>query len=469
MDMQSGKTIATDVDVKHWMTSLHPVVGTLKLHELKIPSTQHSGLIECDDQQDEVNESGSTGSPWGFQIEAGIRALDLRIYQNEEGHWVFHYNNLPSEHSVQSLIDWCNAYYSAPEPLINNEIIVLHIHDCFSPMDQFNYTQLRDLFVNGLRSTSLIPRRAALLNLIQIHQNYPRKNIVLSWDRCVDDDLIWPYRWQGWIKADVPAGIEHKATLPLFLICNAVTECISTLVVVNTSPPAITAGQPGACSEFDHGLIERCINYNVDAAPFYAPELEQSGYNYVSEKVYLIIKPNARVMQYQIDLLGRGFTAYPHTLSNGYHNIELPVARDQVFILTIRAMDVRGRISGSSTISVNASAPAPVLELGDFGDSRMPKVLPLKIQDGGDFFYVSIMWDINGASDFEWVQVIVIQLQGEGIDAGLVVFDKTHSRTSMGMTFFPYIKDKSYAVVVLGIYPGGWESKPAWVKLGQWS
>ncbi|MQT92904.1 hypothetical protein [Pseudomonas helleri] len=109
MDMQSGKIIATDVDVKYWMTSLHPLVGTLKLHELKIPSTQHSGLIECESQQDESNESGSTGSPWGFQIEAGIRALDLRIYQNEEGDCFFHYNNLPSEHSVQSLIDWCNA------------------------------------------------------------------------------------------------------------------------------------------------------------------------------------------------------------------------------------------------------------------------------------------------------------------------------------------------------------------------
>ncbi|MQT32067.1 hypothetical protein GHO40_23115 [Pseudomonas helleri] len=469
MDMQSGKIIATDVDVKYWMTSLHPLVGTLKLHELKIPSTQHSGLIECESQQDESNESGSTGSPWGFQIEAGIRALDLRIYQNEEGDCFFHYNNLPSEHSVQSLIDWCNAYYSASELIINNEIIVLHIHDCFSPRDQFNDTQLRDLFVNGLRSTSLIPRRAALLNLIQIHQDYPGKNIVLSWDRCVDDDLIWPYRWQGWIKADVPVGIEHKATLPLFLICNAVTECISTLVVVNAGPPVITAGQPGACSELDHGLIEKCINYNLDAAPFYAPELEQSGYNYVSGKVYLIVKPNARVMQYQIDLLGRGFAVYPHTPSNGYHNIELPVARDQVFILTIRAMDVRGKISDSSTIRFNASAPAPVLELGNFGDSRMPKVKPLMIQGMGGVFHVSIMWDINGASDFDWVQVIVIQLQGEGIDAGLVVFDKTHSRTSMGITFYPYIVGKTYAVVVLGIYPGGWESKPAWVKLGRWS
>lgn len=465
MDMQSGKTIATDLDVKYWMTSLHPVVGTLKLHELKIPSTQHSGLIECNGQQDEGNESGSTGSPWGFQIEAGIRALDLRFYQNEEGHWVFHYNNLPSEHSVQSLIDWCNAYYSAPEPLINNEIIIFHIHDCFSPMDEFNDTQLRDLFVNGLRSTNLLPRRAALLNLIQIHQNYPGKNIVLSWDRCVDDDLIWPYRWQGWIKADVPAGIEHKAAFPLFLMCNAVTECISTLVVANAGPPVITAGQPGTCSELDHGLIEKCINYNLDAAPFYAPELEQSGYNYFSEKFHLIINPVLRAVQYQVDFLGRGFMAYQHTLSNGCHNIEIPVARYQMFSLTVRALDVGGKISESKVISVNTTAPAPVIAFSDPSISGNPKIKRIYIEGDESGRVAFIMLEVNSSHDFPQVEITVFRLQKEGIDNSPAVYQKLVSNIAAG-AMFPMIKGEGYVAVVQGADFGGYRYGAVWEQFG---
>lgn len=461
MDMQSGKTIAADGDVKHWMTSLHPVVGTLKLHELKIPSTQHSGLIECDGQQDESNESDSTGSPWGFQIEAGIRALDLRIYQHEEGHWVFHYNNLPSLHSVQSLIDWCNAYYSAPEPIISNEIIVLHIHDCFSPMDQFNYSQLRDLFVNGLRSTSLIPRRAALLNLMQIHQNYPGKNIVLSWDRCVDDDLIWPYRWQGWIKTDVPAGIEHQATLPLLLICNAVTECISTLVVANASP-AITAGQPGACSELDHGLIERCINYNLDAAPFLSPDLEDSYYNFRSEKFYLIVRPDLRTVQYQVDLLGGGFAIYPYTLSDGYHHIEIPLKQRNVGSLIIRSLDARGKISQHTLLGVDTSAPAPVLALGDYRASDMPDSVDTYRTVVNNFIVGSVSWNLHAASIFDHVLVKVYRLSTEGKDTGPPLFEKTISKTASAATFNPVATGYWYLVVLVGVYPGGWQSKPAW-------
>ena len=465
MDMQSGKIIATDVDVKHWMTSLHPVVGTLKLHELKIPSTQHSGLIECDGQQDESNGSDSTGSPWGFQIEAGIRALDLRIYQHEEGHWVFHYNNLPSLHSVQSLIDWCNTYYSAPEPIINNEIIVLHIHDCFSPMDQFNYSQLRDLFVNGLRSTSLIPRRAALLNLMQIHQNYPGKNIVLSWDRCVDDDLIWPYRWQGWVKTDVPAGKEHKATLPLRLICNAVTECISTLVVANTSSPAMSAGQPSVCSELDHGLIEKCINYNLDAAPFYAPELEQSGYNYISEKFHLIINPVLRTVQYQIDFLGRGFMAYPHTLSNGCHNIEIPVARNQMFNLTVRALDARGKISESKMLSVNTTAPAPIVAFSDPNSSGNSKIKNIRIEGTGSNRVAFIMLDINSFYDFPQVEITVFRLQKEGIDNSPAVYQKLVSKSAAG-AMFPMVEGGAYVAVVQGADFGGYRYGTVWEQFG---
>lgn len=462
MDMQSGKTIATDLDVKYWMTSLHPVVGTLKLHELKIPSTQHSGLIECNGQQDEGNESGSTGSPWGFQIEAGIRALDLRIYQNEEGHWVFHYNNLPSEHSVQSLIDWCNAYYSAPEPLINNEIIIFHIHDCFSPMDEFNDTQLRDLFVNGLRSTNLLPRRAALLNLIQIHQNYPGKNIVLSWDRCVDDDLIWPYRWQGWIKADVPAGIEHKATLPLFLMCNAVTECISTLFVVNASPPAITAGQPGACSELDHGLIEECINYNLDAAPFYAPVLEDSYYKYALEKFYLIVRPDLRAVQYRVDLLGGSFILYPHTLSNGYYQIEVPLKRQNVGSLIIRSLDARGHISQHTVVVFNSSVPEPVLALGDSNAPDMPESIYTYRTVYDKFIIGAVRWDLHAASIFEHVLVKVYLLSKEGKDTVPASFEKTISNTASGTGFKAFPTGYWYLVVLVGVYPGGWQSKPAW-------
>lgn len=462
MDRQSGKTIATDGDVKHWMTALHPVVGTLKLHELKIPSTQHSGLIECDGQQDESNGSDSTGSPWGFQIEAGIRALDLRIYQHEEGHWVFHYNNLPSLHSVQSLIDWCNAYYSAPEPIINNEIIVLHVHDCFSPMDQFNDSQLRDLFVNGLRSTSLIPRRAALLNLMQIHQDYPGKNIVLSWDRCVDDDLIWPYRWQGWVKTDVPAGKEQKPTLPLRLICNAVTECISTLVVANTSSPAMSAGQPSVCSELDHGLIERCISYNVDAAPFLSPDIEDSYYNYRSEKFYLIVRPDLRAVQYQVDLLGGGFVVYPYTLSNGYYHIEVPLKRQNVGSLIIRSLDARGKISQHTLVGFNSSAPAPVLALGDSSASVMPDSIYTYRTVVNNFIIGSVTWDLHEASIFEHVVVKVYRLSTEGKDTGPALIEKTVPNTASATSFNPVPTGYWYLVVLVGVYPGGRQSKPAW-------
>lgn len=458
----------TSGDVEHWMTTYHSVLATLKLHELKIPSTMHSGTFEFDAQAYTRSTPDSSGALWDIQIEAGVKALDLRICQIGAGQWVFHYNNQPSANTVQSLIDWCNAYYSASDSTVINEILVLNIRDCYSLSGAFDYVQLKNLFVNGLQSTGLIPRKAALLTLGKIHHDYWGKNIILSWDECAEDDLIWPCRWQGWINTTVPAGVNQKTIMQVYVIHNADTECSSTLCVANASPSAMRNGQPGGSSKLDHGLIEKCINYNLDAAPFYAPELEQSGYNYISKKVYLIIKPDSRVVQYQIDLLGRGFAAYSYTSSNGYHHIELPLARDQVVRLTIRAMDSRGKISGDSAISINATAPAPVLELGDFSDSRMPVIHPLRFEKFGDMTFVAIQWDINKASDFDWVQVKVIELQEGCIDAGLVVFDKKLVRGAMGATF-GLVKGKCYVVVVLGIYPGGWESKPAWKKFGSWS
>lgn len=459
----------TSGDVEHWMTTYHSVLATLKLHELKIPSTMHSGTFEFDAQAYTRSTPDSSGALWDIQIEAGVRALDLRICQIGSGQWVFHYNNQPSANTVQSLIDWCNAYYSASDSTAINEILVLNIRDCYSLSGAFDYVQLKNLFVNGLQSTGLIPRKAALLTLGKIHHDYWGKNIILSWDECAEDDLIWPCRWQGWINTTVPAGVNQKTTMQVYVIHNADTECSSTLCVANASPPAMRNGQPGGSSELDHGLIERCINYNVDAAPFYAPELEQSGYNYISEKVYLIIKSNERVMQYQIDLLGRGFTAYPHTLSNGCHNIEIPAARNQMFNLAVRALDAKGKITGSKVISVNTNAPAPVIALGAASGSGKPKIKSIPVYGSGLDRIAFIMLDVNSAYDFDQVEITVFRLQKEGIDNNPAVYQQTASKYAAGASFHPLIKGEAYVAVVQGADFGGYRYGTVWERFGSWS
>ncbi|WP_314918763.1 hypothetical protein [Pseudomonas helleri] len=458
----------TSGDIEHWMTTYHSVLATLKLQELKIPSTMHSGTFEFDAQAYTRSTPDSSGALWEIQIEAGVRALDLRICQIGAGQWVFHYNNQPSANTVQSLIDWCNAYYSASDSTAINEILVLNIRDCYSLSGAFDYVQLKNLFVNGLQSTGLIPRKAALLTLGKIHHDYWGKNIILSWDECAEDDLIWPCRWQGWINTTVPAGVNQKTTMQVYVIHNADTECSSTLYVANASPPALRNGQPGGSSELDRGLIEKCINYNLDAAPFYAPEREQSGYNYFSEKFHLIINPALRTVQYQVDFLGRGFMAYQHTPSNGYHNVEIPVARDQIFNLTVRALDVRGKISESKMISVNTTAPAPVIAFSDPSPSGNPKIKSISIEGGGSALVAFIMLDINSSYDFPQVEITVFRLQKEGIDNSPAVHQKLVPNSAAG-AMFRMIKGEAYVAVVQGADFGGYRYGTVWERFGSWS
>lgn len=458
----------TSGDVEHWMTTYHSVLATLKLHELKIPSTMHSGTFEFDAQAYTRSTPDSSGALWDIQIEAGVKALDLRICQIGAGQWVFHYNNQPSANTVQSLIDWCNAYYSASDSTVINEILVLNIRDCYSLSGAFDYVQLKNLFVNGLQSTGLIPRKAALLTLGKIHHDYWGKNIILSWDECAEDDLIWPCRWQGWINTTVPAGVNQKTTMQVYVIHNADTECSSTLCVANASPSAMRNGQPGGSSKLDHGLIEKCINYNLDAAPFYAPELEQSGYNYISEKFHLIINPVLRTVQYQIDFLGRGFMAYPHTLSNGCHNIEIPVARNQMFNLTVRALDARGKISESKMLSVNTTAPAPIVAFSAPNRSANSKIKEIRIEGTGSNRIAFIMLDINSFYDFPQVEITVFRLQKEGIDNSPAVYQKLVSKNAAG-AMFPMVEGGAYVAVVQGADFGGYRYGTVWERFGSWS
>ena len=439
----------TSVDVKHWMTTYHSVLSTLKLHELKIPSTMHSGVFESE-------------APWDSQIEAGVRALDLRICQLEVGQWVFHYNNQPSANSVQSLIEWCNAYYSAPDMAVINEILILNIHDCYSLSGAFDYAQLKNLFVNGLHATGLIPRGAALLTLGRIHHDYWGKNIILSWNECVEDDLIWPCRWQGWINTAVPAGVNLKVKMQVYVIHNAVTELSSTWFVANASSPSLACLPSGAGSALDHVLIEKCINTNLEAAPYLASELEQSGYNYLSEKMYLIIKPDIRNLLYQIAGPWGGFMTYPHTSTDGYHTIEFSLASNQAVNLTIRALDARGKVSGNTVLYVNTTAPAPVLELGHPSASDMPDIESVYRQRIFDVITLFIIWNIHSASVFDHLEVKVFRLQKEGMDTGPAVFEKTVSNTSGAVTFAPVTSGDTYVAVVMGVYPGNSESRPAW-------
>ena len=452
----------TSGDVEHWMTTYHSVLATLKLHELKIPSTMHSGTFEFDAQAYTRSTPDSSGALWDIQIEAGVRALDLRICQIGSGQWVFHYNNQPSANTVQSLIDWCNAYYSASDSTAINEILVLNIRDCYSLSGAFDYVQLKNLFVNGLQSTGLIPRKAALLTLGKIHHDYWGKNIILSWDECAEDDLIWPCRWQGWINTTVPAGVNQKTTMQVYVIHNADTECSSTLCVANASPPAMRNGQPGGSSELDHGLIERCINYNVDAAPFLSPDIEDSYYNYRSEKFYLIVRPDLRAVQYQVDLLGGGFVVYPYTLSNGYYHIEVPLKRQNVGSLIIRSLDARGKISQHTLVGFNSSAPAPVLALGDSSASVMPDSIYTYRTVVNNFIIGSVTWDLHEASIFEHVVVKVYRLSTEGKDTGPALIEKTVPNTASATSFNPVPTGYWYLVVLVGVYPGGRQSKPAW-------
>lgn len=466
MDLQQGNKNATAVmdpgDVKHWMTSYHAELSPLKLHELMIPSTLHSGIFGYGAQHHESKEPAPSESPWEFQIEAGIRALDLRIYQTEVGQWVFHYATLPSEHSVQSLIDWCNAYYSASDSTGNKEIIIFNIRDCYSVNDDFDYEALKNFFVNGLRSTSLIPRSAALLSLGEIHQAHPGKNIVLSWDKCIDDNLIWPYRWQTWIRTVVPASMSPKQ---MYLIHNAITECTTKLFVANACFPALSYKQTLACSTLDHERIQACLNANIEKAPPLAPVIEEVSYDFTLRLLYLLIRPHFKTSHYQIYFPGMSeFYDCPYASFNGFDEIKYPFEPDKSYVLSIRSRGTNGVVSKITVLDVDTATPEPISGPGNPNGPDGPEVRRVSRTANGSG---RVEWAPNDNYMYHYLlgKIYLLKDINGGIATGPAVFEEKLDNKSGVYTTPPLEWSEIYVVTLVGLFYDLKRTKATWHEI----
>lgn len=451
----------TSGDVEHWMTTYHSVLATLKLHELKIPSTMHSGTFEFDAQAYTRSTPDSSGALWEIQIEAGVRALDLRICQIAAGQWVFHYNNQPSANTVQSLIDWCNTYYSASDSTAINEILVLNIRDCYSLSGAFDYVRLKNLFVNGLHATGLIPRSAALLTLGQITHDYGGKNIILSWDKCSEDDLIWPCRWQGWINTVVPAGVNQKAIMQMYVIHNTVTQLSSTLFVANANSHSLSNRPPVAGLELDHALIQACISANLNQAP---PAVESSQYDYVLQTLSLTITPGFNTSHYQISINAGSNIIYPHTLSEGRHRITVSLALNRICQLNIKRIDAHGRTSNGTLVDVDTTFTQNPGNPGNPGNPSGPDgpwiVRARRSSDTSGYAY----WGTHDLSPYDHALIKIYRSQdiSEGIATGPDIFRKTLTNSATAVTFYPLEAGVDYVVTLVGVFSNLTLTKASW-------
>ena len=454
----------TSGDVEHWMTTNHSVLATLKLHELKIPSTMHSGTFEFDAQAYTRSTPDSSGALWGIQIEAGVRALDLRICQIGAGQWVFHYNHQPSANTVQSLIDWCNAYYSVSDSTAINEILVLNIRDCYSLSGAFDYVQLKNLFVNGLQATGLIPRSAALLTLGQMTHDYGGKNIILSWDKCSEDDLIWPCRWQGWINTVVPAGVNQKAIMQMYVIHNTVTQLSSTLFVANAHSHSLSNRPPVAGLELDHALIQACISANLNQAPPAPPVVESSQYDFALQTLSLTITPGFNTSHYQISINAGSNIIYPHTLSEGRHRITVSLALNRMYQLSIKRVDAHGRTPNGILVDIDTSTTKDTDNPGNIDGPDGPWIVgATRNGDIAGYAY----WGTHDLSSYDHALIKIYRSQdiNEGIATGPAIFEKTLNNSATSVTFYPLEVGTDYVVTLVGVFSNLTKTKASWKKV----
>ena len=188
-----------------WMTDIGTDLESLKINELIIPETHNSGV----DQQ---------GAGWPIdqwwacqddtfthQLNAGARALDLRLLQIG-GRYMFHHSGEHSNRHLNNCVESVLRFVQQNP----GEFVILDFHET-ADLDDFN-KRIAASDIEDVLGAYCIPPEASPLTIAQIRNKWPGRNLIIAWD--FEYGLHWPKVQQTWTGSDTndPSDLEHHIT-----------------------------------------------------------------------------------------------------------------------------------------------------------------------------------------------------------------------------------------------------------------
>ncbi|VVO23458.1 fibronectin type III domain-containing protein [Pseudomonas fluorescens] len=163
----------TLVNYSRWMTELGSNIEQLKIHDLILPEAHNAGV----DQEG----AGWPTDQWGacqddtfdYQLNNGIRALDLRLYRDGSS-FIFKHGSYDANRGLFECLDKVSAFAKANP----GEIVILDFHEVFADgLEESVFSALQ------LRISQLcIPPSAQSLTIGQIRNRFPGKNVIIAWN-----------------------------------------------------------------------------------------------------------------------------------------------------------------------------------------------------------------------------------------------------------------------------------------------
>ncbi|EJN34085.1 hypothetical protein PMI35_00613 [Pseudomonas sp. GM78] len=274
------------VNYSRWMTDNATAIANMKLYQLALPSAHNAGMDTSHLWGLEELWAACQTNSFGFQLEAGARVLDLRLYDasykklvgNHSPTWIFKeefvFNHaIVTGRTLQSCIDEVREF-STKNP---GEIIILDIHQ----YDRGKYAS--DSVTRCLKYFNpilemLIPPSAANLTIGEIRAKFSRQNIIIAWGH---GNGFWGTLRHAWLNKDSVSESD------IVEFCNTMmAEPLPNLwslsaTAYNSSGPAVlnsshrlwgnTVFKPGQQTgniinvDFIErtGIVDRCIALNI--------------------------------------------------------------------------------------------------------------------------------------------------------------------------------------------------------------
>ncbi|MEX5684322.1 fibronectin type III domain-containing protein [Pseudomonas silesiensis] len=170
-----------------WMTDIGTSLEHLKIRDLILPEAHNSGVDQEGAGWPADWWAACQDDTFAYQLNGGIRALDLRMYGDRSTRRFEH-----NGYHAHRYLSGCNIAVDRFTEQNPGEIVILDFHEVF--VGDFAKDALSELLFR-IRNRC-IPADAHDLTIKQIRSRYPGANIVIAWD--YPHPLCWKKVHQTW-------------------------------------------------------------------------------------------------------------------------------------------------------------------------------------------------------------------------------------------------------------------------------
>lgn len=175
-----------------WMTDIGASIEQLKIHDLIIAEAHNAGVDQNGDGWPWENQwFACQDDTFDYQLNNGIRALDLRLYTHKSD-YIFKHGGVHVSRWLDGCLD--RVYkFARDNP---GEIVILDFHEVFVDGTQSNVARKIEFKLRD----QVIPPEARNLTIGQIRNRYPGRNVVIAWNYSAD--FCWRKVHQTWTGKD---------------------------------------------------------------------------------------------------------------------------------------------------------------------------------------------------------------------------------------------------------------------------